>query len=125
MYVLLIDDNIPTLKSLETLFNAIGHKCKITDDPETGIDLFKNEKFDLVLTDYNMPGINGIEVLQKIQKYNPDSIIILISGHDDNRHYSKLAKKHGAFGYLKKPIVIAELLNYLIKIDKLVSKADS
>lgn len=78
--ILLVDDNPDGLIVRRCLLEEIGCCVQIAVDGEEGLKLFKLAKFDVVVTDYRMPGMNGGELIQRIRVLDPNARIILLSG---------------------------------------------
>ncbi|MBI1897808.1 MAG: response regulator [Acidobacteria bacterium] len=62
-----------------TLLEEAGHRVTTASTPEQGLAEFAKTQFDLVITDYRMPNLNGVEVIAKIREATPEMKIILIS----------------------------------------------
>ena len=71
MKILLIDDQINVVQSLKEAIEPAGYDCVTFQDPIQALENFKNEAYDVVLTDYKMPGMNGLELLTSIQQEKP------------------------------------------------------
>jgi CheY-like chemotaxis protein len=82
-YILLIDDNRDGLLVRRSLLEEVGCRVKIAINGEEGLKLFEAEKFDVVVTDYRMPRMNGAEVIVRIRKLDPNARVILLSGFVD------------------------------------------
>ena len=78
--ILLIDDNRQGLQARKTVLEEQGYATAIASSGEDGIELFANGIFDLVVTDYKMPRMNGAEVIAQIQFHRPGTPTVLISG---------------------------------------------
>jgi CheY-like chemotaxis protein len=78
--ILLVDDNRDGLLVRRSLLEEIGCCVQIAVNGEEGLELFKTAKFDVVVTDYRMPGMNGGELIQRIRLLDPHARIILLSG---------------------------------------------
>ncbi len=81
--ILVIDDERPTLKMFSLLLKAYGYEILTAENGQDGLDLFKQERPGLVLTDIKMPVMDGIEVLKEIKKVDPHAEVIVITGHGD------------------------------------------
>lgn len=81
--VLVIDDERPTLKMFSLLLAAYGYDIFTAENGQEGLELFRKESPGLVLTDIKMPVMDGIEVLKAIKKINPQTEVIVITGHGD------------------------------------------
>ena len=78
--ILLVDDNRDGLLVRRTLLEELGYAVSIALNGEEGLKLFESANFDVVVTDYRMPRMNGAELIQRIRKLNPHARIILLSG---------------------------------------------
>jgi CheY-like chemotaxis protein len=78
--ILLVDDNRDGLLVRRSLLEEIGCCVQIALNGEEGLKLFQSGKFDVVVTDYRMPRMNGGELIQRIRALEPDARIILLSG---------------------------------------------
>jgi two-component system NtrC family sensor kinase len=81
--VLLIDDEEPIRKVLGLYLRSKGYEVITAADGQRGIELFERQRQPIVLTDIMMPGMDGIEVLKKIKQINPETEVIVITGHGD------------------------------------------
>ena len=78
--ILLVDDNRDGLLVRRSLLEEIGCCVQIAVNGEEGLKLFETAKFDVVVTDYRMPRMNGGELIQRIRLLDPNARIILLSG---------------------------------------------
>jgi putative two-component system response regulator len=78
--ILLVDDNRDGLLVRRSLLEEIGCCVQIAASGEDGLRLFQTAKFDVVVTDYRMPCMNGGELIQRIRILDPNARIILLSG---------------------------------------------
>jgi CheY-like chemotaxis protein len=78
--ILLVDDNRDGLLVRRSLLEEIGCCVSIALNGEEGLKLFQAGKFDVVVTDYRMPRMNGGELIQRIRALEPNARIILLSG---------------------------------------------
>jgi len=79
-HILLVDDNPDGLLVRSSLFEEVGYRVKIAINGEEGLKLFEGESFDIVVTDYRMPLMNGVEMIQRIRVLDPHARVILLSG---------------------------------------------
>lgn len=82
--ILLVDDNRNGLIARKSVLEELGYVTVATTDPAEALDLFSKQQFDLVITDYKMPSVDGLEVIQRIRALNENVPIILISGFVEN-----------------------------------------
>jgi CheY-like chemotaxis protein len=78
--ILLVDDNRDGLLVRRLLLEELGYGVQMAPNGEEGLKLFENGSFDVIVTDYRMPRLNGVELIQRIRKVNPNARIILLSG---------------------------------------------
>lgn len=107
--ILIIDDEKAIRKTLSEILSFEGYKIVEAADGEEGLKAFKSRSFDVVLCDIKMPKLDGIEFLQKASEVNPDTPIIMISGHG-NIETAVEAVKKGAYDYISKPPDLNRLL---------------
>ncbi|MBN2280173.1 MAG: sigma-54-dependent Fis family transcriptional regulator [Candidatus Marinimicrobia bacterium] len=115
--VLLIDDNESQLEVLAGFIQKLGFRVATANSGESGTCYLQNNYIDLVITDFKMPGINGIQVLEQVKAINPDIEVMLITAFGTIED-SVEAMKKGAWDYLSKPIDLEELK---IKLHKLAN----
>lgn len=101
-HILIIDDEKPIRSTLREILEYEKIKIEEAEDGKKGVDLFSKNNFDAVLCDIKMPGMDGLEVLEKIQEINPDVPVIMISGHGTIETAVDALKK-GAYDYIPKP----------------------
>ena len=82
--ILLIDDNKHGLVARRTVLEQQGHKVTVAAGGQEGLDQFAAHPFDLVVTDYRMPEVNGQQVIRKIRQQSPQTPIVLLSGYVDS-----------------------------------------
>ena len=81
--VLLIDDNRNGLVAREAVLKSEGFLVTALEKPEDAIQVFTREPFDLVVTDYRMPIMNGTELIRAFREIRPATPIVLVSGMVD------------------------------------------
>ena len=81
--ILLVDDNPDGLLVRRTVLEELGYGVSVAENGEEGLKLFTSANFDVVVTDYRMPRMNGVELIQRIRKLKPSARIILLSGFVD------------------------------------------
>ena len=107
--VLIVDDEESVRSSLEKLLAFEKYITFSAPDGETALEAVTSERIDLVLLDIKMPGMDGIEVLQRIKETRGDIPVVIISGHGTISTAVE-ATKLGAFDFLEKPIDMDRLL---------------
>lgn len=111
--ILIIDDEEGIRDSCSQLLERRGHNVDTAENGEEGLELLNKSGFDIVILDLKMPGIGGIEVLNRIKEDNPEIIVIVITGYATVESAVE-AMKLGAYDFLPKPFTPDEL-NVTIK----------
>jgi len=107
--ILVIDDERSIRSTLKDILEYEKYQVDLAEDGQQGIDLVRKNEYDIVLCDIKMPGMDGIEVLEKIQILAPDVPVVMISGHGNIDTAVESIKK-GAFDYIEKPLDLNRLL---------------
>ena len=79
-HILIVDDNRDGLLVRRALLEEVGYQVKIASNGEEGLKLFEAHRFDVVVTDFKMPRMNGIELIQRLRAINPNLRVVLLSG---------------------------------------------
>jgi CheY-like chemotaxis protein len=78
--ILLVDDNKDGLLVRRSLLEELGYSVQIAGNGEEGLKLFEGNSFDVVVTDFRMPRMDGVELIKRMRKVNPNVGVILLSG---------------------------------------------
>lgn len=115
--ILLIDDSITQLLNAKFTLQQAGYRVEIVSDPLTAVDRIKELKPDLVLTDLNMPNLDGIGVIRAIRQLDccPE-LPVLVMSTDSQKHKFQEAREAGATGWLMKPLKQDALLGVAAKL---------
>jgi CheY-like chemotaxis protein len=81
--ILLLDDNSMGLSARRSVLEELGHKVVTSGAPLEALELCGRQRFDVVVTDYKMPKMNGVEFITRLRKQHPAMCVILISGFTD------------------------------------------
>ena len=100
--ILVIDDEEAMRDSCQQTLCRDGNSVRVAEDGLTGLDVLKEESFDVIILDLKMPGLDGMDVLTKIKENDPDAIVIVITGYPTIESAVK-AMKIGAYDFLAKP----------------------
>ncbi len=110
--ILIIEDEAAIRRVLKKIITEESDKYQVeeAEDGLSGIEMIKNNDYDLVLCDIKMPKMDGVEVLEKTQKIKPEIPMLMISGHGD-LDTAVQTMRMGAFDYISKPPDLNRLLN--------------
>jgi CheY-like chemotaxis protein len=81
--ILLVDDNADGLRARRSVLEELGHRVSTCGAPHDALELCARQRFDVVVTDYKMPKMNGDEFILRLRKLHPQVLVILISGFTD------------------------------------------
>ena len=115
--VLLVDDQRDIVRLLHSTLQTLGHKLDIVDAPsgEEALLAASRRKVDLLVADYLLPGISGVELMRKIKVRNPDMKVIFMSGYTDDA-----VVRHGVLSseleFVHKPLLPGSLLEKLRRV---------
>ena len=111
--ILIIDDEPAQLISLQTFLKRRNYRVFTATSGNEGLKILRNHPVDLVLTDYRMPDISGLDVVKKSREINPEIPVVVITAYSQIEEAVQVMKE-GAFDYLSKPIDL-DALELLIK----------
>jgi putative two-component system response regulator len=107
--VLVVDDEAPIRRLLTRLLARHGYDCAEAADANEARAKLDQDSFELVLTDMNMPGDSGMELIQHVIVNHPDTATVMVTGRDDTK-LADAALELGAYGYVVKPFQGNEIL---------------
>jgi CheY-like chemotaxis protein len=81
--ILLVDDNANGLTARKSVLEELGYRIVTCTSGADALEQFAAAKFDLVVTDYKMPRMDGLELIGRLRKSTPDLPIVLVSGYVD------------------------------------------
>ncbi len=109
MKILIVDDERAIRNSLREVLADEGYDVECAEDGPSALAMIDKEKFDVIFCDIKMPGMDGVEVLEKIVAADSDSAVVMISGHADIATAVDCIKK-GAFDFVEKPLDLNRVL---------------
>ncbi len=107
--ILIVDDEKRIVENISLCLQKEGYRAVGAYNGDEAIKFFEQHKFDLVLLDISMPGMNGYEVMERIYGLDDEVLIIIITGYASVESAVR-ALKIGAWDYLKKPFEYADLI---------------
>jgi len=113
--VLYVEDDESLREETTTLFKMLFKNIDTAEDGEDGLQKFNDNLYDIVISDVNMPNMNGIEMCKRIKEINPEQKISIVSAHDESAILMDLIKA-GADGFILKPMHMEELIVSLYPI---------
>ncbi|RLD31341.1 MAG: sigma-54-dependent Fis family transcriptional regulator, partial [Bacteroidetes bacterium] len=118
-HILVVDDESSIRKTLKDILEFEKHSVELASNGQEALDFLSDEEFDAVLLDIKMPGMDGLEVLEKMMQVK-DVPVIMISGHGTIETAVEAIKK-GAYDFIVKP---PDLNRLLITVRNALDKSD-
>ena len=113
--ILAVDDEPDMLTLIKMIIEGYSdHQVTTTNNPMEVAELLTKERFDLIITDLKMPGMDGMELLELAKKHDKDALILMVTAFGSLESAEEAVAK-GAFDYISKPFRKEQLL---LAIDK-------
>ena len=109
---LLVDDDEFIRDSLKIAFATKGCAIRVAETAEEGLQAIKEEQFDIIISDYRLPGMNGLDFIKQAAVLQPDAIRFLITAYRDD-HIISEASRIGVNEFIEKPFSVKVLVNLL------------
>ncbi len=115
--ILIVDDEEIIRESLSFILSKEGYRVREAANGRIALDIIKEESLDLVLTDLEMPEMKGIELLENISRFSPETLVVIVTAYG-SIDTAIAALRQGAVDYVLKPVEFDELL---IKVKRLLT----
>lgn len=112
--ILFAEDDAKVRENVEYILKKVFKNVVSATDGQDGVERFKANPCDIILTDINMPRMNGVEMIKEIREEDPEIPIIILSAHDESQYYLELINL-GVDGYILKPMNVLLLIYTLSK----------
>ncbi len=109
---LLVDDDEFIRDSLKIAFTTKGCSLRVAETAEEGLQAVKEEQFDIIISDFRLPGMNGLDFLKMATATHPAAVNILITAYRDEHMFSE-ALRMGVTEFLEKPFSVKALVALL------------
>lgn len=109
--VVFIDDEIKVLNAVKRLLRKLPYDFEFFSDPEIALEKIKNMSVDVVIVDYRMPGMDGLELLRKLSEAKIDCVKIVMSGEADIKIIAQAINESGIYKFINKPWDPKELID--------------
>ncbi|MEA3229015.1 MAG: response regulator [Campylobacterota bacterium] len=119
--VLYAEDEDILRESMQTTLKKIFKNAYVTSNGQEAFEIYKKEDIDIVITDINMPIMDGVELINNIYKYEQENtMVVVLSAHNESRLLSTLINL-GVDSFLNKPLDKQRMINSLYKVCKIVN----
>jgi DNA-binding NtrC family response regulator len=109
---LLVDDDELIRDSLKIAFATKGCSMRVAETAEEGLQAIKEERFDIIISDFRLPGMNGLDFLKLATVTHPQAVNILITAYRDEYLFSE-AVRLGITEFIDKPFSVKALVELL------------
>ena len=114
--ILLVDDDERIRDSLRMFFEDHGHSFRSVGSSERALEDLVRNTYDIIIMDYKLPGMNGLELLGRIRETHPAAAKIFITAYSREGLFAQ-AKEAGAVGFIRKPLTAEKIEECLARID--------
>jgi two-component system probable response regulator PhcQ len=101
--IMLVDDEPHILKALERLLHRSDHEVEVYQDPQQALKRFHTATFDLVVSDYRMPGMDGVAFLKEVKTLQPDVMRLILSAYGDLDALKSAINEAEIYRFISKP----------------------
>ena len=115
--ILIVDDEKVQREMLAGFLSKQGYKTVAVEDGAKALERYSSGSFDLVLTDFRMPGMDGFALLKELKRRNPEAVVVIMTAYG-TVNTAVAAMKEGAYDYLTKPIDLDELLLRIQRVER-------
>ena len=117
MKIMIVDDDKFSADSVQNALAPSAHETVTFNDPQAALEEFTRDgEYDLVVSDYKMPGMNGIELLKSVREIEPRTNVIIFTGYADIDNAID-AVNYGAYAFFRKPLDIEDFIETVNRID--------
>ena len=113
--ILVVDDDFHVRMMLEAILESEGYSVVLAQSGPEALAMMKEEQPSLVLLDYMMPGMNGLDVLRVIKKTHGQTKVIIVTGHGNEKLSIEMLRS-GAADYIQKPFAMDQLLSSIKRV---------
>jgi two-component system NtrC family response regulator len=117
MKLLLADDEVNIQELLGSRLRRLGHEVTVCPDGRTALAAMEKNSFDGAILDFTMPGLNGIQVLERLKAESPDTEAVILTGNG-TMDAAVAAVRLGAFDFLKKPVKPEQIEELLTRMEQ-------
>lgn len=101
--LLIVDDEPMILKSIQRILRREDYNIMTAQDADEGLNLLQAREIDLLISDHNMPGMSGVEFLQKVKAEYPDILTIMLTGQKEIEVAMQAINDAGVYKFILKP----------------------
>jgi DNA-binding NtrC family response regulator len=115
--ILVLDDEPIVCKRLKPAFEKAGYEVETFTDSSSAMARIEQKRFDIVITDLKMEGIDGMRFLARVKEIRPDTNVVVITGFA-TPDTAKESFRKGAFDFIAKPFKLSDILETVHQLDE-------
>ncbi len=115
MTVLIVEDEIEVQKYLAKFLSRLFKEVAVASDGKEALELYKKQKYDLIITDIRMPNMDGLALISEIRQIDKMQNIVVSSAHNESQILIELLND-GINGFILKPILMANVVTNLLRV---------
>ena len=117
--ILYVEDDEEISQQFETLFRKVFKNIDVANDGLEGLKKYKEESYDIIITDIEMPNMSGIELIKEIKKINEHQLTVVTSAYNDSKYLQELIES-GVEKFILKPFDMSKLFGDIAKIVSII-----
>lgn len=112
--ILLVDDDLDIRANIQDILEAFDYQVATAGDGPAALDLAERQRFDVILLDYKMPGMNGVELYRRLRQIQPAAVAIMMTAYAGSEGVQR-ALDAGTWKVLRKPVDVDQLLGLITR----------
>ncbi|MDP3266992.1 MAG: response regulator [Sulfuricurvum sp.] len=113
--ILFVEDEVMIRKPMQNMMQRLCNEIVSVCDGVEALEIYNKRPFSVVITDLQMPNMNGAELCKNIRKINPEQLIVIITAYRDGQEI-KQAQQYGVDYIIEKPLSIASFIEVMKKV---------
>ena len=119
--ILVLDDEPIVCKRLKPAFQKAGYEVETFTDSASALARVEQERFDIIITDLKMEGVDGMQFLTRVKDIRPSTDVVVITGFATS-DTAKESFRSGAFDFIAKPFKLSDILETVRRLDEKIRK---